>query len=282
MINLNGETSVYGIFGYPVKHSKSPSFQTAAFQHLGINAVYVPFCIKPENIQKAVESIRTLNIKGVNITIPFKEEVVKYLNEISEEVNIIGAVNTIKNIDGYLVGYNTDWYGFIEGLKELEHNIEGKKVLVIGAGGASRAIIYGLLKENIEKIYLSNRTLQKAKAVLEDFGKHFKVVGEIIFPISLDDIDDVVDDVDIIVNTTSVGLKDDDKALFDYNRINKKHIVVDIIYRETQLLKHAKKIGCKYQDGYPMLIYQGAKSFEIWTGHQAPIEIMKSALEIKS
>lgn len=112
---------------------------------------------------------------------------------------------------------------------------------MIGAGGASRAIIYGLLKENIEKIYLSNRTLQKAKAVLEDFGKHFKVVGEIIFPISLDDIDDVVDDVDIIVNTTSVGLKDDDKALFDYNRIDKKHIVVDIIYRETQLLKHAKK-----------------------------------------
>lgn len=280
MININGQTSVYGIFGYPVKHSKSPIFQTVAFDYLGINAVYLPFCIKPEDIKKAIESIKTLNIKGVNITIPFKEEAVKYVDEVSEEVKVIGALNTIKNIDGYLIGYNTDCYGFIEGLKEIMEDIKGKRILVIGAGGASRAIIYGLLKEGVEKLYLANRTLHRASAIIEDFKKHFRVVDKIVEPLSLADIDNILDNVEVIVNTTSVGLNDSDKPLFDYDRIIRRHIVVDIIYKQTKLLQHAKELGCRYQDGYPMLIYQGAKSFEIWTGQKAPIEVMKKAISL--
>ena len=278
---LDGQTKVYGIFGYPVKHSKSPTFQTAAFLHLGINAVYVPFEVNPDDLEKAVESLKVLKIAGVNITIPHKENVINYVNELSEEVKVIKAANTIKNIDGYLIAYNTDWIGFIEGLKELDPNLENKKVLVIGAGGSSRAIIYGLLKENVDKIYLANRTLQRAEKLIQEYKEHFRIVDKIITPISLQDIETFLNDVDVIVNTTSVGLNDEDFPLFDYDLLKEFHTVVDIIYKETKLLKVAKEKGCKYQNGFPMLIYQGAKSFEIWTGQKAPIEIMKKSLNLK-
>jgi len=279
-MTLDGNTLVYGIFGYPVKHSKSPTFQTAAFQHLGINAVYIPFQVKPEDIEKAVESLRVLDIKGVNVTIPHKENVIPYLNEISEEVKVIKAVNTIKNIDGYLTGYNTDWYGFIEGLKEIMPDIAGKRVLVIGAGGSSRAIIYGLLNQGAGKIYLANRTIQRAENLIEDFSNFYRIVKMIIKPISLGDINRILNEVELIVNTTSVGLNEDDPEIFDYNLINSSHTVVDIIYKETKLLQKAKEKNAKYQNGYPMLIYQGAKSFEIWTGKPAPIEVMKKAIGV--
>lgn len=277
-MKLNGETAVYGIFGYPVKHSKSPTFQIAAFLQLGLNAVYIPFQVKPENLQKAIESIKVLDIKGVNITIPFKEESLKYVDELSEEVRVIGALNTIKNLDGYLIGYNTDCYGFVKGLKELEEKVEGKRVLVIGAGGASKAVIYGLLKEGIDRIYLSNRTVQRAVDTVQKFKEHYRLADRIINPIGLEEIDRVLEYVDIIVNTTSVGLKDSDSPLFDYRRLKPHHTVVDIIYRKTELLQKAEAIGCKYQDGYPMLLYQGARSFEIWTGREAPVEVMRQAL----
>lgn len=278
-VDISGETQLYGIFGYPVKHSKSPQFQTSAFSYLNIPAVYLPFEVKPEDLEKAVQSIKVLNIKGVNITVPHKEEVIEYLNELSEEVKYIKACNTIKNIDGYLIGYNTDAEGFIRGLKELEPNLEGKNILVLGAGGASRAVVYALLKEGVNKIYQANRTLEKVFKIVEDFKSLTKFVDEIIVPIPYDKIECcVLPSVDIIINTTSVGLHEDDKPLFDYSKIQQKHIVVDIIYKKTPLLKAAEEKGCKYQDGLPMLLYQGAKAFEIWTGKEAPVEIMREVL----
>ena len=277
-ILVNGETEVYGIIGYPVKHSKSPQFQTAAFQALGINAVYLPFQVRPEDLQKATDGIKALSIKGINVTVPHKEEVIKYLDEISEEVEYIGACNTIKNIDGYLQGFNTDAYGFIEGLKELTPNFADKEFLVIGAGGASRAVVYGLIKSGVQKIILANRTVKKAEEIVSDFKKLNRFVEEIIEVISLNQIENYLKDVDIIVNTTSIGLKDDDPPLFDYSKIEKRHIIVDIIYKKTKLLQAAEERGCLYQDGLPMLLYQGAKAFEIWTGQRAPIEVMREIL----
>ncbi len=280
---LNGETLVYGIIGYPVKHSKSPTFQTAAFQKLGINAVYVPFHVKPEDLQKAVDGIRALSIKGVNVTVPHKEEVIKYVNEISEEVKYIGAANTIENIDGYLKAYNTDAYGFIRGLKELLQQVNKQipelSFLVLGAGGASRAIIYGLVKEGAKKIYLANRTLEKAEKIISDFKQLNRFLEEIIEPVKLHEVENYLDKVDVIVNTTSVGLHPEDKPLFDYEKIMKRHIIVDIIYKKTPLIKKAEEKGCLWQDGLPMLLYQGAKSFEIWTKKEAPINVMKKILE---
>jgi len=278
-VEISGELQVYGIFGYPVKHSKSPQFQTAAFSFYNLPAVYVPFEVKPEDLKTAVDALKALNIKGVNITVPHKEHIIQYLNEVSEEVSYIGACNTVKNIDGYLIGYNTDAYGFITGLKELEPNLEGKNILVLGAGGASRAVIYGLIKEGVNKIYQSNRTIEKVFKIREDFKKLTKFAEEIIIPIPYEKIECcVLDSVDIIVNTTSVGLREDDEPLFNYEAISSRHIVVDIIYKKTPLLQVAEKKGCKFQDGLPMLLYQGAKAFEIWTGKDAPIDIMKKAL----
>ena len=275
---INGKTEVYGIFGYPVKHSKSPLFQTAAFQHLKINAVYLPFTVKPEDLERAVYGIRALSIKGVNITVPHKEEVLKYVNEVSEEVKYIGAANTIKNVDGYLKAYNTDAYGFIEGLREILAQIHNKRFLVIGAGGASRAVLYGLIKEGVQKIYLANRTLKKAHEIIQDFSNLNRFIKDIIVPVPLNNIETFLKDVDVIINTTSVGLNDKDKPLFDYDKIEKRHIVIDIIYKKTALLKKAEEKGCLWQDGLPMLLYQGAKAFEIWTGKKAPVDIMREIL----
>ncbi|WP_457644396.1 shikimate dehydrogenase [Persephonella sp.] len=277
-LSINGKTELFGIFGYPVEHSKSPVFQNAAFSHLGINAVYLPFSVKPEDLKNAVEGIKALSIKGVNVTVPHKEEVLKYVDELSEEVRFIGASNTIKNIDGYLIAYNTDAYGFIQGLKELIDDISGKKVLVIGAGGASRAVVYGLVKEGVDKIYISNRTPKRAEEIIKDFSKLSRFTEQILESLPLSNIEKVLKNVDIIVNTTSVGLRDEDRPLFDYSKIEKRHIVVDIIYRKTPLLEAAEEKGCLWQDGLPMLLYQGARSFEIWTGKKAPINIMKKAL----
>ena len=269
---LDGSTDVYGIFGYPVKHSKSPTFQTLFFQKTKINGIYVPFEVKPENLELAVKSLRALNIKGVNVTIPHKEEVIKYVNDVSKEVMYIGASNTLVNIDGFIKAFNTDVFGFIKGLKQLDPELAGKKVLVLGAGGASRAVIYGLINENVEKIYIANRTPQRAEKIKEDFRKLHRFIDEVIEIISFQQIEGILDEANIIVNTTSVGLNEDDKPLFDYEKIKPEHIVIDIIYKKTPLLQVAERKGCKWQDGLPMLIYQGMKAFEIWTGKMPEVQ----------
>ncbi len=275
---IDGKTQVYGIFGYPVKHSKSPIFQTYSFQSLGINAVYLPFEVKPEDLETAVNSLKSLGIKGVNITVPHKEHVIQYVDEVSEEVHYIKAANTIHNLDGYLKAYNTDAYGFVAGLKELTTDFYDKAFLVIGAGGAARAVLYGLIKEGVQNIIVANRTTQRINNIIDDFKTLHRFIDQIIKPIPLSEINQYIDKADIIVNTTSVGLKDEDPYLFDYNLIKNSHIVIDIIYKKTPLLKEAEKKGCKWQDGLPMLIYQGIKSFEIWTGKVPDIEKIKQIL----
>jgi len=278
---INGETEIYGIFGYPVKHSKSPLFQNSAFSHLKINAVYIPFEVEPQKLKEAVEGLRALNIKGINITIPHKEEIIKYVDELSEEVKYIKASNTIKNENGKLIAYNTDAYGFITGLKQLEPNLKNKTALILGAGGASRAVVYSLLKEGIQKIILANRKIERAENLKRDFSELSKTFGEKIKPIPLNEVENHLQQAQIIVNTTPIGLKEEDKPIFNYEKISPQHIVVDIVYKKTPLLKTAEKKGCKWQDGYPMLIYQGAKSFEIWTNQKAPIQIMKKSLGVE-
>ncbi len=278
MFQINGSTEVYGIFGYPVKHSKSPVFQNPAFRFYNINAVYVPFEVEPDRLPTAIQSLRALNIKGINITLPHKEIAINYLDELSEEVKFIKATNTVKNIDGYLIGYNTDAYGFITGLKELIENPANFRYLVIGAGGASRGVLYSLIKEGAKKIYLVNRTVSKAENILKDFENLDNKIWEKISISNLNTIEKHLNDVDIIINTTSVGLKKSDPWLFNYEKLSSKHTVVDIVYMKTTLLQYAEKKGCKYQDGYPMLLYQGAKSFEIWTEKKAPIKVMKEAI----
>jgi len=265
-MNVRGSTEIYGVIGFPVKHSLSPVFQNAAFSYLGIDAVYVPFEIAPEDLEEALKGLKKVGIKGLNVTVPHKEKVLSLADSLSEEVKEIGAANTLKFTLEGIEAYNTDWVGFLRAIEELR-DPRGKRVLVLGAGGASRAVLYALKRVGA-RIYLWNRTKEKALRLSEEFE------GEVV-----DSVEEVLDKVEVIVNTTSVGLKPEDKPLFDYSRIESSHIVVDLIYKETPLIKVAREKGCLYQNGFPMLVYQGAESFKIWTGCEAPVKIMKLALK---
>jgi shikimate dehydrogenase len=252
----NGQTLCYGIFGYPVKHSLSPVFQSFAFNKKNINAIYVPFEVKPEDLEDAIKGAKAMSVKGLNITIPHKEGVLEFVDVISDDVKKIGSCNTLKFEDEVIKAYNTDYIGFKRTLEE-KTSLIGKKALVLGAGGTSKAIIYALTKSGT-KVYLYNRTIEKAIKLKEIFDVEV-----------VETIEDVLQYVDIIVNTTSVGLKDDDKPLFDYNKISESHIVFDVIYKDTLLVKKAKEKQAITVNGLPMLVYQGLESFKIWTGVDA-------------
>ncbi len=265
-MNLTGSAEIYGVIGYPIKHSLSPVFQNAAFSHLGLSAVYVPFEIHPDYLKEALYGLKLAGVKGLNVTVPHKEAVLELVDHLDQDAEKIGAVNTLKFTEGGTEGYNTDWIGFLKAIRELE-NPEGRRVLVLGAGGASKAVVYALVKAGAE-VLIWNRTPEKAERLARTFG-----VRTVSRP------EDVVKEVDIIVNTTSVGLREDDSPLFDYSLLSKGQAVVDLIYKETPLIKSARERGCKTQNGFPMLVYQGAESFRIWTGCEPPLKVMKRSLQ---
>ncbi len=277
-MKLTGKTTVYGIIGHPVKHSLSPLMQTAAFEALGIDAVYVPFDVDPENLGEAVNGLRALNVKGFNVTVPHKESVIEHLDFVDEDAEFLEAVNTVKNEDGQLTGYNTDADGFLQSLIEEGIEIEDKRITMFGAGGAARAVGYAVLKGGAKFLNVVNRNFSKGKVVGELLGNRGNVL---VFPLKETTVAALLEDTDIVINTTSVGMKPDDPPLFDYSLIPEGITVVDIIYNpaETPLLKAAKEKGCKTVNGLGMLIHQGAIAFKIWTGKEAPIEVMKSVLK---
>ena len=274
---ITGTTRLVGIFGYPVEHSSSPLMHNAAFLHLGLDYVYVPFAVRPDNLQNAVEALRALNIAGVNVTIPHKETIIPFLDEVGGEVSLIGAVNTVKVEDGKLKGFNTDARGFLESLRENKIEPQGARALVIGAGGASRAIVYALVKAGVSELIIANRTLARAEALASKLAAAF--AGKNIKCVKLSAL--YAEAADLIVNTTSVGMKADDPPLFDPCVITSKHRVVDIIYKpaETPLLRQARLRGAVTLNGMGMLVNQGAVSFELWTGIAPPRPLMRQALE---
>jgi len=265
-VNLRGDTQVYCIIGFPVRHSLSPVFQNSAFEHFGINAVYVPFEVKPENIKVALEGLKALGIRGANVTLPYKEEALSWADHADKHAKIIGSANTLKFENGAVHAYNTDWVGFLKALKKLLPELRGRRALLLGAGGSARAILYGLLLEGVE-VYIWNRTHERALRLSGELGG--KVVKK---------PEEVIDRVEIIINSTSSGLKEDDPPLFDYSLLRLEHKVVDIIYRETPLIRSAKEKGCFFQDGLDMLLYQGMESFRIWTGLEVPYEVVREAV----
>jgi len=277
-MKITGKTAVYGIIGHPVKHSLSPLMQTEAFKEVGIDAVYVPFEVEPENLEEAVRGLRALSVKGFNVTVPHKERVAQLLDFLTEDAEVLGAVNTVKNENGELTGYNTDAEGFLRSLVEEGVELSGKRALMFGAGGAARAVGYALLKGGVKFLSIVNRSFSRAKAVAELLGKRGNVL---VYPLKESAVEVLLKDADIIVNTTSVGMREDDPPLFDYSKIPKGITVVDIIYNppETPLLKAAREKGCKTVNGLGMLVHQGAVAFEIWTGRRAPIGRMREVLE---
>ncbi len=277
-MKVTGKTAVYGIFGYPVKHSLSPLMQNAAFSKKAIDAVYVPFEVPPENLKEAVDGVRALGVRGLNVTVPHKERIVEHLDYLSDEAELLGAVNTVKNENGELTGYNTDAEGFLRSLLEEGVELEGKRALMFGAGGAARAVGYALLKGGVKFLNIVNRNFSRGKEVGELLGKLGNVL---VYPLKESTVEVLLEDVDLIVNTTSLGMKPDDPHLFDYSKIPSGVTVVDIIYNppETPLLKAAREKGCKTVNGLGMLVHQGAVAFEIWTGEKAPVETMREVLK---
>lgn len=257
------------IIGYPIKTSRSTSIHNAGYKRLGIDDefIYLRAEVKPKDLKMAIDEVRGLGIRGVSVAMPHKQEVMKYLDKIDKEAKIIGAVNTIVNDDRKLTGFNTDYIGALVAL-EKKINLKDKKVAVIGAGGAARAIVYGLTKKGaIVKIF--NRSLDKAKSLGQEFGCEYedlKNIGEI-------------SNMDIVVNATSVGMNED-KSPIDKKFLNKNQIVLDVVYtpKETILIKEARKKGAKVILGYEMLLYQGVEQFKLYTGFDAPVNAMREVL----
>lgn len=276
-MNISGKTKVVGIFGYPIEHTLSPVMHNSAFLHLGLDYIYLPFQVKEVDLKYAVLSIKALDIRGVNVTIPHKEKVIKYLDEVSDDVLKIGAVNTILNNNGKLIGFNTDKFGFIKSITQAGITLQNKKVLVLGCGGASRAVCFGLLEEGIYSLYITDIFEKKAKKLKNDLKKFYK--DKDIKVITTGSILEVLSNVDILVNATPVGMKPNTDAspVDTFEKSNNDLIVCDLVYNpvETKLIKMAKKQKLKTISGIDMLVWQGAKAFEIWTGIKPPYDIMR-------
>ncbi len=264
--NITAHTALYGIIGKPVRHSLSPVMHNAAFNAIGIDAVYLAF--ETKDVKKALDAMKCLDIKGLSVTIPNKEGVIDYLDEIDNAVARIGACNTIKNSNGRLFGTNTDWLGAVEAIRE-KADLSGLKAVVLGAGGSSRAICYGLLKKGAD-VTICNRTLERAEKIATDFGCRAR---------PLTDAANLR--AGLLINTTSVGMSPNvDEMPIPEHAVKNFDIVMDIVYSplETKLLKKAKEAGKKTISGIEMLLNQAAWQFEFWTGEKAPRDVMKEAL----
>ena len=264
-MKITTETKLYGIIGHPIKHSISPGIHNFLFNYFHINAVYVAFDVESYMLKYTVNGLKALKIQGCNITLPYKEKIMKYIDEVDEEARIIGAVNTIKLEQGKIKGYNTDSIGFITSLKKHVPHIGGKKVAVIGAGGAARAVVYALLKENAF-VMVFNRTYEKAVKLKEKF-KNVKV-----YPLSQEEM---LKDAKIIINATSCGLNKDDEMLFSPSILKKDAVFYELIYNETPLQYEARRRGIRTIDGKDMLIEQALISFYIWTDKRASLNQLK-------
>ncbi len=266
---ITSETGILGLFGDPVEHSISPIFMNYTLKRLNINYRYFAFRINSEDLKKAAESISVLNMRGVNVTIPHKVSIVKYLDTIESAAETIGAVNCILNRDGELVGYNTDYKGFIQPLKDrgLEEAVNGTVCILIGCGGAARAVAYGLKVLKVERCYLINRTKSKAERFVHWCGEKLKMNVEYLGD-SSSLIDSVMERATLIVNTTPVGMYPDvdHSPVPESVRFREGQIVYDLIYNpwETRLLNRAKEDGAVAINGFSMLIYQGVFSLVNW------------------
>ena len=273
---ISGRTKVVGIMGDPIEHSVSPPMHNAAFKSLDLDYAYVPFRVKKSDLANAVEAVKALNIRGVNITIPHKVDVIPLIDEVDQLAREIGAINVLVNNEGYIKGYNTDAEGFLHVLQE--HRIEpaGKTVIILGAGGAARAISFSLAASGANLIMI-NRTRATAARCAADVSA---ATGQTVEVMTLDEknLAEAMDKSHILVNTTNVGMMPRVNDTLVTSRMIRPHFtVVDIVYNpyKTRLLAEAEKSGARTISGLEMLIWQGALAFEKWTGRQAPLNIMR-------
>ncbi|QHW30489.1 shikimate dehydrogenase [Paenibacillus rhizovicinus] len=276
--NVDSHTVLYSVIGDPIRHSKSPIMMNRAFRECGINGIYTAFHITADRLGDFVAGVRAMGIRGVNVTIPHKLDIMPLLDEIHESAQAIGAVNTIVNDGGRLTGYNTDGIGYVRSLKEeARSDLSGARVLIVGAGGATRGILYALAREGVASVTISNRTVARAQELADAFGGQ----GPSIRAIGQDELQAACADSDIIINTTSIGMYPNvDATPLDCSWLRPGTIASDLIYNPltTRFLEEAKAQGCLIHGGLGMFIYQGAYAFEYWTGQPAPAAAMRETV----
>lgn len=275
---ISGKTRLYGIFGYPVEHTFSPGMHNAAFKKLNRDSCYVPFAVAPAALGAAVKAIVPLGICGLNITVPHKEKVIRHLDGLSEEARLIGAVNTIQIAHGKMIGHNTDGRGFIRSLRENAGFVpDGKTFLLIGSGGAARAVGFSLALAGAGKIALYDVDAGKADALARDIRKK---TGRDADAVNARSLARAADEAHCLINATPLGLRRNDPLPLKKELLQKRHLVCDLVYNppETPFLKAAKERGAGRLPGIGMLLYQGVIAFELWTGVEAPVTVMKKAL----
>ena len=270
-----------GIIGHPIGHSISPRFQQAALDSLGINAEYRAYDVEPDDVGAFVDSLCSDAVTGINVTVPHKEAVMPFLDEIDEWATEAGAVNTIVNRDGRLAGYNTDGYGFLRALRESGGlDPAGKNTLILGAGGSARGVVQALLRAEVGHLTVANRTLARAESLVE-LARSRGVAAEAI-TLESDRVDDAARSAQLIVNCTSLGMAhgpDETASPLHADQIPSTALVYDLVYNPalTPLLSEAGQAGATTLGGITMLVYQGAASFEIWLERPAPVGVMMDA-----
>lgn len=281
MTKISGQTRIVGVIGDPVQHSRSPQMHNAAIVERKLDYVYVPFHVRSGELREAIEGFKALNVLGVNVTIPHKQTVMPILDDVSHEATLIGAANTLIFCDGRVSGDNTDAQGFLRAMTEEGIDIPvGGSAVVLGAGGAARAVVVALALSGLGLITVANRTGWKAI----QFEKDLATISETeisAVDLASNQLNSAIRSADLLVNTTSVGMQETDQLLIDPDSLNPGTIVYEIVYTppETPLLRVAREKGCQTIGGIGMLVHQGAIAFEKWIGIVPNVETMRIALE---
>lgn len=283
---ITGYTRLIGLLGYPIRHSRSPHMHNSSFRHLGLDFVYLVFEVDNNNLEDAINAMRTLDVTGFNVTMPNKQKVIPLLDELSVEAKIIGAVNTVHHKDGKLIGYNTDGKGFVDSLNDQGIDPKGKTFCIVGAGGAGTAVSVQLALDGAGELRIFTRRPEQGEALVKKITDGIPGANVSAFPLDMAILKEKCSDADVFVQTTGVGMGDleDQSVVSDPTVFHENLAVVDIIYSpaNTRLMKMAKEAGCKQVfNGLGMMLGQGALAFNIWTGEQMPIEFVKEELGLE-
>ena len=294
---VDGKTQIFGVIGDPIEHTFSPAMHNAGLDALNLNYIYLPFHVKEEMLAECIQGAKAMGIQGLNVTIPHKTNVIKHLDEVDQVASMIGAVNTIQfnyhednessnqdnDIKVTTKGFNTDGYGCVRAIEE-KTSIKDKKVTITGAGGASRAVAFQIANSGIDELSILNRNMAKAESLANDLKSNLDKIGiDIgINSYGMDDLKRELDSSDIFIDTTPLGMYPnvDEKAIASADMLHEDLVVNDIVYTpmETSLIREAIKANAEVVYGYKMLLYQGIRSFEIWLGREAPVDVMEKAL----
>ena len=281
---ISGTTRLGGLLGSPVSHSLSPAMHNASFQALGIDFVYLAFDVGPEHLAETVKVLRELNTYGFNLTMPDKKQVIGSLDELSKAARMIGAVNTVVNRDGRLVGYNTDGIGYVESIRENGIEVRGREVTLLGAGGAASAAAVQMALEGVKKLHIANRrsgSWSAAERLVETISRETACEADLT---DLEDTEALAEKIaasSLLTNATSVGMAPDTEVspVKDLSVLHSGLTVSDVIYnpRETKLMRDAREQGCRAYNGMYMLLHQGAAAFRLWTGKEMPVGEIRKA-----